>query len=202
MIPLCCLIYFSFHFTLPVDPDDDDCNEESATTSSDMERFTSAAYHGDIDTMNELHQQGISLDTLDAEPALCAATHGQQVEAVKWLLEHGASRNVGSDANGCMALHIAASDGNLDIVKILVKSSAQADIKDKNGDTPFDLAVLGDHVDVAYILLSYLDKLSKIDGNSAFHIASLIRHSLDITVSYQNILRHIEEYTNAIAGCI
>lgn len=50
------------------------------------------------------------------------------------------------DSNGVTALHVAASRGNADIVRLLRANGAATDLEDKKGATPLALAIEGGHM--------------------------------------------------------
>jgi ankyrin len=56
------------------------------------------------------------------------------------------------DADGCNALHLAAQDGHMDIVRVLLKHGAIDGLPDRRGHTPADLARLNGHAAVARVL--------------------------------------------------
>ncbi|MBV8890071.1 MAG: ankyrin repeat domain-containing protein [Alphaproteobacteria bacterium] len=58
-----------------------------------------------------------------------------------------------TDENERTALHIAAINGNLQIVAILIKAHAKLDIKDKLGNTPLHYAAERNQVETAQLLL-------------------------------------------------
>ena len=56
------------------------------------------------------------------------------------------------DENGMTMLHWAALNGSLDLVNMLLKHCAHGDVWDKDGDTPFSIAVASNHEDSALAL--------------------------------------------------
>ena len=90
-----------------------------------------AARSGNIALMELLIELGLSVDEPNGNPTDkpegpidCASGNGQ-LEAVRWLLEHGARINF--TVNGkprCMPLTMAAMSGHLEIVKLLVARGA------------------------------------------------------------------------------
>ncbi|XP_063613830.1 ankyrin-3-like, partial [Penaeus indicus] len=78
----------------------------------------------------------------------------------------------------CRPLHLAADGGHVDIVKILLRSGAQAEAKNSEGMTPLHLASWGGHAEVIKVLLG-----GGADGNArtsegmtAVHLASMGGH--------------------------
>ncbi|MFJ5423651.1 ankyrin repeat domain-containing protein, partial [Wolbachia endosymbiont of Drosophila barbarae] len=57
------------------------------------------------------------------------------------------------DEEGCTLLHIAAAEGNNEVVKTLLEGGASVDSKDEKGCTPLHDAVVEDHKGVAQLLI-------------------------------------------------
>jgi ankyrin repeat protein len=49
------------------------------------------------------------------------------------------------DTDSRRALHVAAAEGKIEIVKCLLNSGANVNVEDRWGSTPLDDAVLGQH---------------------------------------------------------
>ncbi len=87
-----------------------------------------------------------------AEPLLDATKQGD-VEAVRSLLDGGADPNV-AQGDGLTALHIAAQEGQLEIVKLLLGAGAKVEPPTRIGDyTPLHLAGRSGQVEVVSVLL-------------------------------------------------
>jgi hypothetical protein len=71
---------------------------------------------------------------------------------VRELLDKGADVNT-RDEFGCTPLRLAATIGNIDIVKFLVERGADADAKDKFGFTPLHCAASNGHLDIVKFLV-------------------------------------------------
>lgn len=97
--------------------------------------------------LTDVNQRG----ALGSYPIHIAAVRGAFDEMAA-LIAGGANVNaLGED--GFTALHWAARDGNLNLVKLLLEHGAKADIKDRLfGDTPIDLAKQGGHHAVVKLL--------------------------------------------------
>lgn len=85
---------------------------------------------------------GLNTESCDNEnnTALHWAINKRNVNAVKCLLEHGASIEAQND-NGDTPLNYAVSQGNMDIVELLLQKNANINAKNKNGLTALDIAV-------------------------------------------------------------
>jgi ankyrin repeat protein len=91
---------------------------------------------------------------------------------VKDLLDKGESLD--ARQNGQTALHIAAMNGKVDIVTILIARGANVNIQDDQGVTPLMLASKTGKVDAVKALIAQGAKLEAQDklGENALHIAA------------------------------
>ena len=83
-----------------------------------------------------------------------AALHNN-VESAKALLNYGANINK-KDSNGNTALHHAAISGHRNIVTLLLGRKADPCIRNKQGRTPYDLAIQKKHTQIADLLTECL----------------------------------------------
>lgn len=110
-----------------------------------------AAMHGHLACMKLLVEKyGFNVD-LTAEdgctPLQAAANNENEncaLDCVYYLLDKGANPSLGNN-EGTTALHQAASQGHLTILKLLIDSGATVDCRDNNGHIPLDLAQLWGH---------------------------------------------------------
>jgi ankyrin repeat protein len=97
----------------------------------EAERLHQAARDGDTIEMSRLLSAGYSLemfDYLEMAPLHCAAEEGK-LEAVAWLLSHGANVNSNNEPRvGETPLSIAVQRGQVEVVELLLKSGADPDI--------------------------------------------------------------------------
>ncbi|HXP91086.1 MAG TPA: ankyrin repeat domain-containing protein [Fibrobacteria bacterium] len=93
-------------------------------------------------------------------------------EAVKNLLDNGES--VEATQNGQTALHMAAMNGKVDILTILIARGANVNGQDDQGITPLMLAARDGHVDAVQALVAQGAKIEVQDklGENALHIAA------------------------------
>ena len=89
----------------------------------------------------------------DSEQAalMCDAASRSSENSIERLLLKGIDINI-SDYDKRAALHIAADNGDLSIVKYLVKKGATVDIADRWGNTPYSGAVQKGFAEVAHFL--------------------------------------------------
>lgn len=90
-------------------------------------------------------------------PFIKAAQQGNITESEK-LLKSGEFVNQKTIGNQT-ALHIAAAEGQDDMVIWLLSHDADADAKDQNGKTPADFAISQGHAQTAQLLLDYIKLL-------------------------------------------
>ena len=90
------------------------------------------------EAVNEL---GIEVkDTYGRTPLINAAFYGN-MDLLKWLISEGADVNA-RDKKGYAALHFSVQENKSDCVNLLLKSKADPNIQDENGNTPAAVAVL------------------------------------------------------------
>lgn len=126
--------------------------------------------------------------------ALIFASGEGKSEAVKYLLEHGASIDDAAD-NGVTALITASDKGHLEVVNLLLSHGANANLKTEGGATALIPAIVGNHADVVETLLDCGADANakKYNGTTPLIIASslgnigmvksLIMHGADINVA-------------------
>jgi len=97
-----------------------------------------AARQGDTLVMGKALAAGAQVDSLDTglsrngRRALNYAALGNHVEAIAWLLGHGAGLNL-SDRTGFTALHHAAEAGALAAAGVLLNAGADPEIPNRDG---------------------------------------------------------------------
>ena len=101
-----------------------------------------AANNGHASVIDVLIQNGADTETRDSngDTPLCLAAQNGHTKVCERLIQNGAKIDAQNRKNGRTALHVAAVHGNNDVYRILVKANANAHIKDKEGNTPEDLA--------------------------------------------------------------
>jgi ankyrin repeat protein len=126
-------------------------------------------------------------------PFIKAAQKGDIAEAEK-LLKSGelvSQKTIGNQT----ALHIAAAEGQVDMVIWLLSQGADADAKDQNGKTPADFAVSQGHAQTAQLILDSI-KLFK-DEKQAYKTGDIeaLRK-----LSLQDVSKHTVLHLMVTAG--
>lgn len=104
------------------------------------------------------------------------AVRNQNVEAVRFFLNHGADGNEKeNDPHGCTPLHLAVYSGNQEILKMLVDAKVDVNVKNNQGLTPFFYALCDfGRLDLAKILVyagADASTESPIYGGTILHLA-------------------------------
>eukprot|EP01138_Halocafeteria_seosinensis_P005992 gb/GECG01006125.1/.p1 GENE.gb/GECG01006125.1/~~gb/GECG01006125.1/.p1 ORF type:complete len:828 (+),score=76.02 gb/GECG01006125.1/:1-2484(+) len=83
---------------------------------------------------------------------LCAASHNGDINEIRHLIRRGIPVN-SSDYDRRTALHIAASEGHLDVCRFLLSAGADVLAVDMRGDSPVDNAKYYGHKEIYELLL-------------------------------------------------
>ena len=87
------------------------------------------------------------------------------VPAVRHLLSQGNNPNNDVDDSGRTAMHLAALNGNIQIVAILIKAQAKVDVTDPLGNTPLFYAAERNQLDIAQLLMDVGAEVDKQNKN-------------------------------------
>ena len=111
------------------------------------------------------------------DPLLVDAVRQGDVDEVRSLLNDGADPNE-AQGDGLTALHVAAQEGHVEIVRLLLDAGATVDAKSRIGDyTPLHLANQGAHTSVARALVEAGADVSaptSTSGVTALHLAAQV----------------------------
>ena len=109
-----------------------------------------AVASGNAAAVKYLLEQGARIEGMNqvGQPPLVCAISMKQPEMVELFFQHRADVN-DPDWNKRIALHYAAEQGDLLLVKRLIAVGADRDARDSHGDTPATLAEKHQHAQVA-----------------------------------------------------
>jgi cytohesin len=135
-----------------------------------------AADAGDPAVIDTLCAAGAPVDGIDVSgrtPIFFAAWSEDNPEAVRALLEHGASVDHRDD-QGSTALHHPANMGFLEACGALLEAGADPNAQDSYGNTPLYFAVRQGHTEVAELLLAAGadPNIQDEEGNTPLHCAA------------------------------
>jgi len=110
-----------------------------------------AARGGHLDVVEYLVEKGANLSVTN-KSGNTPMYEAMSFDIVKYFAEKGANINA-VNKNGFTLLHVAAANGNLDVVKYLIEEKGtNIDAKDKNGNSPLDLATQNGYLDTVKYL--------------------------------------------------
>jgi ankyrin repeat protein len=115
--------------------------------------FSEAATDGNLQRMQWLHLAGVNVDARGGCPPLCLAARAGRLNAVRYLLDHGADLNA-RDAAGNTALAEATYYGQVPVMKELLSRGANINTLSSTG-TPLDIALSRSNDLVADLLRHY-----------------------------------------------
>lgn len=130
-----------------------------------------AALSGKKDMALLLLDRGADPNATDAagRSILINAVRGQNIELIDMMLSAGANPGI-QDMDGRNASHEAVLTGNVEIITKIRNSGGSALTRDKNGETPFSLA-LSKNENVIRAVAGSNKNLADSDGNTLMHIA-------------------------------
>ncbi|MFS7982272.1 putative cyclic nucleotide-binding domain, potassium channel, voltage-dependent, EAG/ELK/ERG [Helianthus anomalus] len=153
--------------------------------------------------INDPIMEGVLLETehmlargrMDLPLSLCFATLRGDDHLLQKLLERGLDANE-SDNNGRTALHIAASQGNINCVLLLLDYGADPNSRDSEGNVPLWEAILGNHEQVITVLKDNGATLlsgdvgqfscTAAEQNKLDMLKQIIKHGGDVTIPKTN----------------
>lgn len=127
------------------------------------------AAHGQLHVLKFLlslpqAKQLINAKDEDGKTALHRAVFGNaDSDIVKLLLENGFDPNSENNFQ-YIPLHFAAKEGRKESTRILLEAGSNTSLYNFNGHSPFDLAILNGHDEVAFLFLGHNKRLTKISN--------------------------------------
>lgn len=94
--------------------------------------------HRRSEVVNLLREHGAKFGSTSQTVNLITAASEGDVEEVRTLLEFGSMDLNQGDYDRRTALHLAANEGHLEVVKLLCEAGANINVKDRWGDRPLD----------------------------------------------------------------
>ena len=108
-----------------------------------------AAFFGRLELVKLLLDAGASMLTIsnnnESNLPINAAAAGRRNDVVRLLVERGCPPDARASDQGYTALHLAANNGNVELVEFLLRSGADRSLKTGSGETAIDLAVKQGH---------------------------------------------------------
>lgn len=89
----------------------------------------------------------------DSETVLMNAVANEDSGTTKRILESDHKVDLNGIRNGFAPLHHACVNGNINIVKLLIKHNVNVNLKTMDGRTPIKLAVMNGHFELAELLI-------------------------------------------------
>ncbi len=123
-----------------------------------------SAISGDLSNVKTLIEHGANIDeqASNLNTALLEAIHFRHEKIAMYLISANANVNT-INIDQRTPLFVAAREGFLDIVKVLIENGADPDIPDIDGMTSYLIAVKNSHYTVAEFILEYVKKKYFLD---------------------------------------
>ena len=104
-------------------------------------KFHEAARFNDVDLLNQAIRERVDPNAIGLYEwtALHEAVLGGDVIITSKLLQNGADPSVRDLVNGSTPMHLAAGEGNLAILRLLVENGGNIDVRDDGGKTVYDV---------------------------------------------------------------
>lgn len=128
---------------------------------------------GDPNALDLLKTHFVAFSQENLEEAFFHSLLKGSLPIVDYLLERGIDPNTPLGKGRNTPLHIAAGDGNLDLVKLLIKQGAEVNASNEDGAFPLHLACFTGRKEVAAFLLAKgadVNHQEKIQKQTALHL--------------------------------
>ncbi|KID93405.1 ankyrin repeat protein, partial [Metarhizium majus ARSEF 297] len=127
-----------------------------------------------VQLLLELQPNVNARDLLDWTPLHYACNACSHFSVVQYLLDKGRPQVNAQGIDGVAPLHLAAMNGNIETVQILIRAGAALDIQDASGTTALHWAAFKGHeAIVEYLYEDSNKKLLDKNGRTALHLAAI-----------------------------
>lgn len=137
-----------------------------------------AAQCGDVAKLRELSHEGAALTWRGPATPLMAAILRSQMEAMRYLLEHGAAAEIPSYGGRNLVFACASSRASLEMVEMLLRYGADPNGR-TSGSTPLIAAAVFDKPIIARRLLAAGARIDAVDGAGQTALAYAIAANSD-----------------------
>ena len=140
------------------------------------ESFLDAAYNDNIIFLKHIYNQGCNVEYKDrgGRNALLIASRMSHTEICTYLIKVAkVDVNVSNKKDGHTALHHVCENGNVDIVKLLIKYDARINVKEKyDGKSPLECAAYNGYFEIARYLIACGAKVDSRNRNGSTPLIS------------------------------
>ena len=127
-------------------------NHRASDTLSDMLfKIDFTALSGDSSRMDKHQQDQLEVAKTIGPVLMCSYAASNDSVQIATLLKHGISPSI-ADYDGRSGLHVAAAEGAIDVIHVLVDAGAQLSGSDRFGRTPLEEAVRHRQAEAAELL--------------------------------------------------
>ncbi len=125
--------------------------DKNTTDTNKRTLLMLAAYNGHTEIVELLIAKGADINQRDtiSRTALMFASTGPFVATVQALLQSGAQPNLIDNQENWTAAMMAAAEGQLEVLKVLVANGANLKMLDVDGESSLDFAKANGHTEVA-----------------------------------------------------
>ena len=115
---------------------------------------------------NKLSPRKLNKSSLSPSSLLCYSVVSRDSELLTRIVDaYPSVVNELSTEQGVSALHLAALDGNIDIIKLLISMNADVNLLDRNGNSVLDYAVQSGQFDASQYLIGCGSDMTRVrDG--------------------------------------
>ena len=116
-----------------------------------------AAIEGHVEVVEKLLSKGARLDICDKDDRslLFHAAHQNQIPVLQSILSNAEGRDLLeiADQYDNLPIHVAAKEGNLESIQVLIEAGSSIDRKNEDEQAPIHLAAIHGRVDIVQELL-------------------------------------------------